>query len=245
MNGRERASAAAAAPLHRAATAAAGTGIVVGAAGLFLFRTPAPAIAAAALFGTIALVVLAGFARTRPRQPFGPANAITLARAGMIALVAGYAVDPPPAEDDAWWIAAGLAGAALLLDGADGWAARRRGIATAFGARFDMEADAFAALLLSVVIWRADRTGVWILLIGGLRYLFVLAGWAFAAMRRPLPPSRRRRAACALQGVLLVLCLTPALPPAGAPLLGALALAVTGLSFLIDTIWLLRRGTSA
>ena len=197
------------------------------------------------MFGTIALVVLAGFARTRPRQPFGPANAITLARAGMIALVAGYAVDPPPAEDDAWWIAAGLAGAALLLDGADGWAARRRGIATAFGARFDMEADAFAALLLSVVIWRADRTGVWILLIGGLRYLFVLAGWAFAAMRRPLPPSRRRRAACALQGVLLVLCLTPALPPAGAPLLGALALAVTGLSFLIDTIWLLRRGTSA
>ncbi len=244
MNGRDGTRTAdALGPLHQAAATAAGTGAVVGAAGVFLFRTSAPALAAAVLFGAIALIALAGFARMRPRRPFGPANAITLARAGMIALVAGYAVDPPPAEDDAWWIAAGLAGSALLLDGADGWAARRRGIATAFGARFDMEADALAALLLSIVIWRADRTGAWIVLIGSLRYLFVLAGWAFAAMRRPLPPSQRRRTACALQGVLLVLCLVPIVPPSGAALLGALALAVTGGSFLIDTIWLLRRRT--
>lgn len=247
MNGRDRTPAAdALQPLHPAAGAAAGTAVAVGAAGLFLFRTPEPAIAAATLFGAIAFLALAGFARMRPRPPFGSANAITLARAGMVALVAGYAVDPPAMDDDAWWAAVGLAGSALLLDGADGWAARRRGLATAFGARFDMEADALAGLLLSLVIWRADRTGAWIVLIGGLRYLFVLAGWAFATMRRPLPPSSRRRAACALQGALLVLCLVPGLPPPGAPwlgapLLGALALAVTGLSFLADTVWLLRR----
>lgn len=228
-------------PLQHPAAAAAGAGILVAAASLSLFQATAPAIVAVALFGIIALVSLAAFAQMRPRPPFGAANAITLGRAGMVAVVAGYAAEPPPGEDEAWWIAAGLAGTALLLDGADGWAARRRGLATAFGARFDMEVDALAALLLSLVIWRADRTGAWIVLIGALRYLFVLAGWAHAAMRRPLPPSRRRRAICALQGALLVLCLLPGLPAWGAPALGALALAATGASFLIDTAWLIRR----
>ncbi|MPY73023.1 MAG: CDP-alcohol phosphatidyltransferase family protein [Alphaproteobacteria bacterium] len=233
--------AAAPGPLQHPAAAAAGGAILVAAASLSLLQAPAPAIVAVALFGAIALVALTAFAQMRPRPPFGAANAITLGRAGMVAVVAGYAAEPPPGEDEAWWIAAGLAGTALLLDGADGWAARRRGLATAFGARFDMEVDALAALLLSLVIWRADRTGAWIVLIGALRYLFVLAGWALQAMRRPLPPSRRRRAICALQGALLVLCLLPGLPAWGAPALGALALAATGISFLIDTIWLIRR----
>lgn len=241
MNGRGSMRAAVPAPLRQAAAASAGTGAAVAAAGAVLFRAPEPAVAALALFGGIALLALAGFARMRPRLPFGPANAITLARAGMVALVAGYALDPPPPDDGAWWIAAGLAGSALLLDGADGWAARRRGLATAFGARFDMEADALAALLLSIVLWRADRTGAWIVLIGAFRYVFVLAGWLFAPMRRPLPPSRRRRAVCALQGALLVLCLAPAWPAGGPALLGAAALAATALSFLADTLWLLRR----
>jgi phosphatidylglycerophosphate synthase len=229
------------APLQQVALAAAGGSVIVGAASLALTRAPMPALTAAVFFGAVTLVALGFFAQLRPRPPFGAANAITLCRAALIAVVAGFAVDPPPAEDSDWWIAALLAGTALLLDGADGWTARRRGLATAFGARFDMETDALAALVLSLALWQAERTGAWIVAVGALRYLFLVAGWAFATMRRPLPPSRRRRAVAALQATLLTTCLVPALPGWAAPALGAAALAATSLSFLIDTIWLMRR----
>jgi phosphatidylglycerophosphate synthase len=229
------------APMQQAALAAAAGGILVGAASLVLARAPLPALTSVAFFGIVALVALGFFAQLRPRPPFGAANAITLGRAALIAVVAGYAVDPPPAEDNVWWIAALLAGAALLLDGADGWTARRRGLATAFGARFDMEIDALAALVLSLALWQGDRTGAWIVAVGALRYLFLIAGWAFAPMRRPLPPSQRRRAVAALQVALMIVCLVPALPVWAAPAMGGGALAMTAFSFLIDTCWLLRR----
>ena len=43
------------------------------------------------------------------------------------------------------------------LDGVDGWLARRSGIASAFGARFDMEIDALLILVLAVLAWRSAR----------------------------------------------------------------------------------------
>lgn len=221
-----------------ALTAAGGLSVAAATAGLF--TSPGPVVAAVALFALVAAVVLPRHARRRPRPGFGAANGITLGRAALIAIVAAFAVEPPPGEDADWWIAAAVAGLALLLDGADGWIARRTARSSAFGARFDMETDALAALVLCLVLWRADRTGAWILLIGALRYLFVLAGWGFAWMRRPLPPRERRRTACALQGALLVVCLAPALPAFVPPLLGGLALAATAGSFLIDTVWLWR-----
>jgi phosphatidylglycerophosphate synthase len=200
-----------------------------------------PALVAELVFGGAALLAMAGFARLRPPRPFGSANAITLFRSALIAVVAGYAIEPPESRDAAWWIAAALSGTALALDGVDGWLARRGRAASAFGARFDMEVDALAALVHSGVLWQAGRVGPWILLVGLLRYLFVLAGWAFNAMRRPLPPSQRRRAICALQGALLAVCLVPVWPSGIALMLGALALASTSLSFLIDTVWLIGR----
>jgi phosphatidylglycerophosphate synthase len=222
-----------------ALTAAAG--LSVAAAATTLFAGSGPILAAAALFALVSAVVLPRHARRRPRPGFGAANGITLGRAALIAVVAGFAVEPPPSEDADWWIATGVAGVALLLDGVDGWIARRTARSSAFGARFDMETDALAALVLCIVLWQAGRAGAWILLIGALRYLFLLAGWLFAWMRRPLPPRERRRAVCALQGVLLVVGLVPALPAIVPPLLGAAALAATAVSFLIDTVWLWRR----
>jgi phosphatidylglycerophosphate synthase len=182
--------------------------------------------------------VLPRHARRRPRPGFGIANGITLGRAALIAVVLAFAVEAPPPGAPVWWVAAAVAGAALLLDGVDGWIARRTARSSAFGARFDMETDALAALVLCIVLWSADRTGAWILLVGALRYVFLLAGWLFAWMRRPLPPRARRRAVCAIQGALLVLCLVPAWPEPVPVVLGAAALAATGGSFLIDTVWL-------
>jgi phosphatidylglycerophosphate synthase len=228
-----------------AAAEAAGCAIGVWAAADLLFSAILPALVAELLFTAIAVLALTGFARLPSRPAFGAANAITLGRSALIAILAGHAVEPPDARDAAWWIAAALAATALLLDGVDGWVARRRRAASAFGARFDMEVDALAALVLSCVLWQAGTAGPWILLIGALRYLFVLAGWVFDALRRPLPPSQRRRAVCALQGALLVACFVPLWPAAVPPALAALALALTSLSFLIDTVWLIHRRRGA
>ena len=73
---------------------------------------------------------------------WGPASWVTLARAtlavGVAALVAdSFTHDTPVA------LIVTLAAVALGLDAADGWVARRTGTATALGARFDGEVDAF------------------------------------------------------------------------------------------------------
>jgi phosphatidylglycerophosphate synthase len=133
-----------------------------------------------------------------------------------------------------------LAGIALLLDGVDGWIARRTGTGTAFGARFDMETDAFLILALSVLAWRGGPVGPWILGIGSLRYLFVLAGRIWPRLRRELPPSYRRKVVCVVQGVALLIVVAPLFPAALAWSVGALALASLVGSFTVDTLWALR-----
>ena len=94
-----------------------------------------------------------------------------------------------------------LACAATALDGVDGWLARRSGMSSAFGARFDMEVDALLILALSVLAWHHGKAGAWVLLSGLLRYVFLAAGWTWPRMQRPLPASRRRQAVCVIQVV--------------------------------------------
>ena len=217
------------------AIASVGTVLAVAA-----FAQPAPAIALAG-FGFVAALVLAGLRRSGLRAPFGLANTVTLARSGMIAVLLGFAATTASPESPLWWLAVALAATALLLDGVDGWIARRSGRVTAFGARFDMEVDAAFALVAALVLWQADKTGAWVLLVGSLRYLFMLAGFLYAPLRRPLPASQRRRAVCALQGALFCAALAPIVSPMAAAILVAMALAATALSFAADLVWLWRR----
>ena len=83
-----------------------------------------------------------------------------------------------------------------MLDGADGWAARRQGLASAFGARFDLEVDEFAILVLAITVLKAQAVPYWVLAIGAMRYVYLAATLAFPLLRRALPPRRdadRRR----------------------------------------------------
>jgi phosphatidylglycerophosphate synthase len=228
------------APMQQAALAAAAGGILVGAASLVLARAPLPALTSVAFFGIVALVALGFFAQLRPRPPFGAANAITLGRAALIAVVAGYAVDPPPAEDNVWWIAALLAGAALLLDGADGWTARRRGLATAFGARFDMETDALTLIVLTLAVWQYGKAGPWIVLAGLLRYAFVAAVRVWPRLGRPLPASLRRKSAFVVVAIALLIALAPIVSASVSAPIAAGALALLAASFAIDVVRLAR-----
>src|SRR5437867_3690361 len=85
---------------------------------------------------------------------------------------------PGATTADAYATAAATAGAIVtLLDGVDGWLARRTHMASTFGERFDMETDALLILVLSVLAWQYDKAGAWLVLAGLLRYLFVAAGW--------------------------------------------------------------------
>ena len=175
-----------------------------------------------------------------PLTRLGPANQVTLIRAGIAALMAGLAGGATLEPTLAGWMA-GLAGVALLLDGLDGWLARRGGWESRFGARFDMEVDAFLILTLAALVWQSGKTGGWVLLSGALRYGFIALGQAFPWLRQPLPPRWRRQAVCVIQTAVLALCLTPWLAAPWATGLAAGALALLTLSFALDTLWLARQ----
>ena len=140
-------------------------------------------------------------------RSFGMANGVTLMRGALTVLLAAM-IGAPGGEALGWTVVA-LAVIAAALDGVDGWFARRRNEATAFGARFDMETDALLILVLAALVWQLDKAGIWILAAGLLRYVFVLASYVLPWMDRALPPSRRRQVVCVLQIVSLIGALLP------------------------------------
>ncbi|MFC8223999.1 CDP-alcohol phosphatidyltransferase family protein [Streptomyces sp. NPDC057362] len=175
----------------------------------------------------------------RSRLPsFGPANRVTLGRAtlvgGVTALVADSFRSAPPVS-----LLVGLTAVALILDGVDGRVARRTGTSTPLGARFDMEVDAFLILVLSVYV--AMDLGPWVLLIGGMRYVFVAAARVWPWLTAPLPPSTARKTVAALQGVLLLLAGADLLPRLANAGVVAVALGLLVWSFGRDVRWLWRR----
>jgi phosphatidylglycerophosphate synthase len=191
---------------------------------------------AAVLFAAIMGLSIGFLQQHHPFARFGAANQITTLRAILVALVAGLVGEPRlPALAAA---AAAASVAVTLLDGVDGWLARRHDIASPFGARFDMEIDALLILALSVLAWRHDKAGAWVIVSGVLRYAFVAAGALAPWLRGALPPSRRRQSICVIQIAALTLVMLPSVQPPISTLLAASALgALTG-SFLIDTVWL-------
>ena len=173
-----------------------------------------------------------------PYGSLGWANRVTLARAVLIALVAGALANNAFAEGVWQWLA--IAVVALLLDGIDGWIARRTKSHTRFGARFDMELDALLILLLCAGLLRLESLGLWVLLIGAMRYLFIAASWLFPWLSQPLFASFRRKAVCVWQVVALLLALTPLTSHTLASLLAISALISLTYSFGFDVRWLYR-----
>jgi phosphatidylglycerophosphate synthase len=195
----------------------------------------------AGLIGYAAMSVIIALTVGIGRSPagFGIAKQVTLLRAGLVCLAGGALLAGEPQASLGWSLAA-LVATALSLDAVDGWLARRHGLASSFGARFDLEVDALLLLVLALLVWQAGQVGPWVLAIGLLRYLFVLAGWLLPWLRRPLPPSRRRQAVCVQQGVTLLLCLLPPVGPLLASLMAGLALSALLASFAADIIYTAR-----
>ncbi len=194
---------------------------------------------AAALFAIVVAFTLVLVHDHHPFARYGPANQITTLRAVLVALVAGLVGEAPLPAVGAW--AAGLSVIAGMLDGIDGWLARRSRMASEFGARFDMEIDAALIMTLAILVWTHDKAGAWVVMSGLLRYLFLAAGWWWPWLRRPLPPVRRRQAICVVQIVALIFVMVPAVTPPVSIVLSAMALGALGYSFLVDILWLRRQ----
>jgi phosphatidylglycerophosphate synthase len=94
------------------------------------------------------------------------ANLLTLARLGLVVALPLLFARLPPA----------VFGALVLLilgfDAVDGWVARTRREATAFGAALDMETDALTVMVLALLLSSDGAAGPWVLAAGLWRYVF-------------------------------------------------------------------------
>ena len=168
-----------------------------------------------------------------------PADYVTMTRAmigsGCLAVVAAALAGSLALPT--WWLAVPAA-VALALDAVDGPVARRTGTASPAGGRYDMESDAvFVVIIALAAAW---VHGPWVLLIGVLRYLFVIAAMIMPRLRRSLGFSQRRRLVAALQGIALVVSIVPVVPAPAAVTLLVIAFALLLISFGLDTVALLR-----
>ncbi len=187
----------------------------------------------------VMVVALTGLRDHHPFVRVGSANLVTGGRALLVALLAAAALEPAGVAAG-WWLI-GTAAVAASLDLADGWLARRSGLASAFGARFDMEVDALLVLVLSALVWRQGKAGAWVLASGAMRYVFVAAALLWPWLNRPLPPNRRRQAVCVVQIGALIAALAPTVDVPVSVALAAVSLALLTWSFAVDVAWLAAR----
>lgn len=227
---------------------AAGIGVVGTAAAATALATSGqlgwPYVVQSSAMHALFVAVLLSAVRGAWPLRFGLANAITSVRVTLAALVAGLLGRSDLA---AWWVwgAVGAAGLAALLDGVDGWVARRLNLDSEFGARFDMETDAALIAVLSVLVWQEEKAGVWVLGCGAMRYAFVAAGWGWPWLAGPLPPTFRGRLVAVVQFIGLATALAPIVPVPLSKPVAAATLAMLVWSFALDVARLWRGRVSA
>jgi phosphatidylglycerophosphate synthase len=160
-------------------------------------------------YGVAAVGLLTRALRRSRTAVLGPADLVTLARSvlvgGVVALVADSFARP---------VAVGaltaVAVVALSLDAVDGRVARRTGTVSAVGARFDMEVDSILILVLSA--YAARSLGLWVLAIGSVHYVLVIARRVLPWLRSPLPPRYWCKVVAAVQGMALIAAASGLLP---------------------------------
>jgi phosphatidylglycerophosphate synthase len=196
-----------------------------------------------ALYLAASVLIVRGLRGHHTHARFGLANCITLLRVALVCLMTGVTVDvatrPMVLVDLQAWTLFALAFTAMMLDGVDGIAARRLGTLSGYGARFDMEVDAFQILVLSVAAALTGKAGVWVLASGFMRYAFVLAGMIWSPLAKPVPFTWRRKTIAVIQGGALTAITAPVVVPPDSIALAAAALALLIYSFAVDIRWLL------
>jgi len=144
-------------------------------------------------------------ATLRGLHPFaGYANRVTFLRWMMLLLLFAFSGQLSNVQ-----IAFGFLGL-ILLDGLDGFLARHYHHETLLGASFDMETDALFVCMASVLLCEKGLTDQWILLIGFLRYFYIVLVY-FLNMH--LLPEKRTRFGPAIGVLLFIGLLLPFVIP--------------------------------
>lgn len=173
-----------------------------------------------------------------PHAHLGLCNAITLTRGAGICAIAGQCLAPPA---DPNWSFAAVALGLLVLDGLDGWAARRARLESPLGARIDVETDVAFALTLAMLAVVLGQVGLWFVALGLLRPAFLILLHLWPRLNQPLPDALWRKRLAAIQMGTQVALVSPLLSPALASLVAALLLGVMVISFARDLLWLARK----
>lgn len=121
--------------------------------------------------GGAALLLLVAQSRHKwtPDGGFGRANTVTAVRLAMVLALPLLPASLGPAAP----IGVGLV--ILIADGIDGWLARHYELSSEFGEFFDKETDAFFLLVLCLMTTTSGLLSPWVVGLGLLRYLFVVA----------------------------------------------------------------------
>ncbi|MFD1745381.1 CDP-alcohol phosphatidyltransferase family protein [Rhizobium helianthi] len=193
--------------------------------------------AAGGLLAVIYGLVIYGLPRHH-HASFGYANLVTSLRAGFVSLVGATVLLSEgfgnAQSDGLVWAICGAVLFALALDGVDGYLARKFRQQSELGARFDMEVDALLIMVLAMAALALGKAGIWVLAIGGMRYLYFVAQHYVVALRRDLPPSHRRKLVCVIQVVSLCLVVTPVVQEPLSGWICLLALVSLTYSFAVD-----------
>jgi phosphatidylglycerophosphate synthase len=209
---------------------------VLALATLLFAAAPAHIAIAVGLFGASAAIAGWVLQRRYPHDRLGLCNTVTLAR---LALVCGLVAHLPGIGGPSWAFF-GVAVIALSLDGVDGWLARREGLVSEFGARFDVEVDSLLALTLAINAALNPQIGAAALLLGLPRYLFIAASFVLPWMQNALPDRFSRKVVCVVQLAALIVMQAPPVPGEAAFLLVPVIAAALVWSFAVDIAWLWR-----
>ena len=133
-----------------------------------------------------------------------------------------------------------LALISLLLDGLDGFIARKYNQVTEFGELIDQEADNFLILIMTISLYLNRDVDFYIFLIPAYRYIFIFLMAKYAWLKRRLPESHIRKLACVLTIIFLIIAQESHLT-INSTFLVNLALFIITFSFSRDIIWLYRK----
>ena len=214
----------------------AGGLVASGVALLLVGPDPRAIVLAIATYGVALWLTVWLWRRGFSHPSLGVANTITVFRLALVAsLLAPLVAPAPPAG------IISVAITALVLDGLDGWFARRSNRVSAFGARLDIEVDAGLTVVLALNALLSESVGLLVLLLVLPRYLWVAIGRLLPWLRGELPERWSRKVVTVIQTVTLI---TLQLPFVAGLLSAVLVLVVGGIvlfSFGQDVIWLARR----
>jgi phosphatidylglycerophosphate synthase len=191
--------------------------------------SPFSVLAGAGFYSIAFALALLALRKTYPHDAIGYCNVVTIARLMLVAiLIAGLV-----AQTAAPWAMFAVAALAFVMDGADGWLARREGYISTFGARFDVEVDSALALVLAISAFQSGNVGAYVIILGLPRYLFLFAQYPFPWLNGDLPARFSRKVVCVVQIAALLLVTAPIV---SAPIAG-IAAGIAALA-LIWSFWL-------